>query len=45
MGAVGFGPQLGYAVRERGMWKVARSTYCQLLDAAGVHYPPPPPSL
>ncbi len=32
-GAGDFGPQLGYAVRERGSWKVARGTYCRLLDA------------
>lgn len=44
-GPGGVGPQLGYAVRERGTWKVARGTYCRLLDAAGVQYPPPPPVL
>lgn len=42
-GAGEFGPQLGYAVRERGKWKVARDTYCRLLDLPGVQYPPAPP--
>jgi hypothetical protein len=42
-GAGGFGAQLGYAVRERGEWKVARDTYCRILGWAGVPCPPPPP--
>lgn len=37
------GPQIGYAIRELGRWKVARGTYTSLLDAAGVPHPPPPP--
>jgi hypothetical protein len=36
-------PQLGYAVRERGQWKVARDTYARVLGRAGVILPPPPP--
>ncbi len=39
----GFAPQLGYAVLDGGRWKVARGTYCRLLESAGVQYPPPPP--
>jgi hypothetical protein len=42
-GPGGQAPQVGYAVLERGSWKVARGTYTRLLDAAGVQYPPPPP--
>lgn len=42
-GAPGFGPQLGYAVRDRGTWKVARDTYCRVLGWAGVQCPPAPP--
>ncbi len=37
------GPQLGYAVREGGTWKVARDTYARVLGMAGVAIPPPPP--
>jgi hypothetical protein len=44
-GAPGFGAQLGYAVRERGEWKVARDTYCRVLGWAGVVCPPPPPAV
>jgi hypothetical protein len=36
-------PQIGYAVRERGQWKVARDTYARVLGRAGVNLPPPPP--
>jgi hypothetical protein len=42
-GAMTFGPQLGYAVLERGRWRVARDTYCRVLGWAGVSCPPPPP--
>ena len=44
-GGAGFGPQLGYAVCERGTWKVARDTYGRVLALGGVSITPPPPSL
>jgi hypothetical protein len=43
-GSGGFGPQLGYAVRESGEWKVARITYGRILGWAGVDLPPAPPN-
>jgi hypothetical protein len=42
-GGMDFGPQLGYAVLDGGVWKVARDTYCTMLGWAGVACPPPPP--
>jgi hypothetical protein len=39
------GPQLGYAVCERGRWKVARDTYTGVISRAGVPIPPAPPAV
>ncbi len=45
IGSFRLGPQVGYAVRERDGWKVARDTYTRVIGMAGMPIPPPPPSL
>jgi hypothetical protein len=42
-GSFSLGPQVGYAVRERDGWKVARDTYTRVIGMAGIPIPPPPP--
>jgi hypothetical protein len=46
MGPMGVRPgrlaEVGYAVLDDGVWKVARETYCGLVQRLGIQCPPPP---